>query len=101
MTNKPLSADDLLIRYLSQHTQVQRDPVENRMEAKRHLAEAIEHIIGKDLSLIEYRPGFVARPDTETAIQIEGKDRHNELLAEQRKRLAEWLGDTTNAGMEK
>lgn len=96
MINKPVSADDLILQLVHEGSFIPRGKTINAgmfPEAKRQLAEAIEWIIGEDLSLIEYRPGFIAKPDTETAIQIEGKDRHNELLKEQRKRLAEWLGN--------
>ena len=46
-----------------------------------------EMVICEDLSLAEYRPNLIPAPDVETAIQIEGKNRHNELLKEQRARI--------------
>lgn len=54
---------------------------------KLHEAE-VERIIGENIDLEQWAPNHISKPDTETAIQIEGKNRHNELLAEMRQRAA-------------
>lgn len=46
-----------------------------------------EMVIGEDLSLAEYRPNLIPDTNIETAIQIEGKNRHNELLRQMRARI--------------
>lgn len=60
-------------------------------EAIASIRAIVNKAIGDDLTLKEYAPNHIAAPDTETAIKIEGKNRHNELLAEIRQRFNQLL----------
>lgn len=87
MTNKPQSADELLVYlYLNSTRPEINVTAEAKLpaiaKAKRHLAEAIEQIIDND----DY-PNFMIGSAGQARNYI-----RNELRAEQRKRLAEWLG---------
>lgn len=86
MSNKPVSADDLLEDVASAWCDTECDHprcLDNKQSAKRHLAEAVKAIIGED-DTNEY--GDLG---TGTIYYKQGR---NDLRAEQRKRLAEWLG---------
>ena len=77
MANKPVSADQILELLHNSWLEDDYDSEDpDAMEAKRHLAEAVEAIIGGD---------FTEVTEYDKAI--------NGVLKMQRKRLAEWLGE--------
>lgn len=79
MTNKPVSAGELIDRLDVSNNQTV-DPL-SVTEAKRHLAEAINWMI--------YPPQLLATAKDAKELRVMEK-----LIVEQRKRLAEWLGES-------
>ncbi|HEU5187938.1 MAG TPA: hypothetical protein VFT87_05565 [Candidatus Saccharimonadales bacterium] len=96
MTNKPVSLVQLFHAGWKAH-EVSLDSRNSKglralediaiAEAKRHLAEAIEWIIS-DNDIVEF--GDPLKHPSTASQQAFGRDK---LRAEQRKRLAEWLGE--------
>ncbi len=82
MANKPVPAEEILDDLVTrEHNHAARGNtmdfvLRDIAEAKRHLAEAVEQIIGNN-----------------SPKQDSWQEANNRLRAEQRKRLAEWLGE--------